>query len=64
MMAVCPECGNKHVVIWPELNPFRRGDEYYCSSNCYEVSVNRDMTKIKQGKYPSINCAIFSRYII
>ena len=48
MMAVCPECGKKHVVTWPELNPFRRGDEYYCSSNCYEVSVNRDMTKIKQ----------------
>lgn len=48
MMAICPECGKRHVVTWPDLNPFKRGDEYYCSSNCYEVSVNRDMTKIKQ----------------
>lgn len=48
MMAICPECGKRHVVTWPELNPFRRGDEYYCSSNCYEVSVNRDLSKIKQ----------------
>lgn len=48
MMAVCPECGKKHVVLWPELNPFRRGDDYYCSPKCYEISVSRDMTKIKQ----------------
>ena len=47
-MAVCPECGKKHVVTWPELNPFRRGDDYYCSPKCYEISVSRDMTKIKQ----------------
>ena len=49
MMAICPECGKRHVVTWPELNPFRRGDEYYCSSNCYEVSVNRDLSKIKEA---------------
>ena len=48
-MAVCPECGKKHVVTWPELNPFRRGDDYYCSPKCYEISVSRDMTKIKQA---------------
>ena len=47
MMAVCPECGKKHVVLWPELSPFRRGDDYYCSPKCYEISVSRDMTKIK-----------------
>ena len=47
-MAVCPECGKKHVVTWPELSPFRRGDDYYCSPKCYEISVSRDMTKIKQ----------------
>ena len=48
MMAVCPECGKRHVVSWPELSPFRRGDDYYCSPKCYEVSVRRDLTKIKQ----------------
>ena len=47
-MAVCPECGKRHVVTWPELSPFRRGDDYYCSPKCYEISVSRDMTKIKQ----------------
>ena len=49
MMAICPECGKRHVVTWPDLNPFKRGDEYYCSSNCYEVSVNRDLSKIKEA---------------
>ena len=48
MMAICPECGKRHVVTWPDLNPFRRGDDYYCSPKCYEISVSRDMTKIKQ----------------
>ena len=49
MMAICPECGKRHVVTWPDLNPFKRGDEYYCSPNCYEVSVNRDLSKIKEA---------------
>ena len=49
MMATCPECGKLHVVTWPELSPFRRGDLYYCSHSCWEISLTRDMTKIKEA---------------
>lgn len=48
MMAICPECGKKHVVMWPEMNPFRRGDLFYCSHGCYSISVARDLNQIKQ----------------
>ena len=48
MMAVCPECGKHHVVTWPELNPFRRGERFYCSHGCWQISVDRDMKQIKE----------------
>lgn len=48
MMATCPECGKRHVVTWPDLNPFRRGDRFYCSHGCWELSVLRDMHQIKE----------------
>lgn len=48
MMAICPECGKKHVVMWPEMNPFRRGDLFYCSHGCWQISVARDLNQIKQ----------------
>ena len=47
MMAECPECGKRHVVVWPDLNPFRRGDLFYCSHDCWAQSLRRDMKFIK-----------------
>ena len=47
MMANCPECGKRHVVTWPELSPFRRGEHYYCSHKCWQISIQRDMKSIK-----------------
>lgn len=47
MMTDCPECGKHHVVTWPEMSPFRRGDLFYCCHECWETSVRRDLKKIK-----------------
>ena len=52
-MRTCPICGKRHVVMWPEFWPYRRGDAYYCSEQCLEVSVYRDlqlMNKVKKRK--------------
>jgi hypothetical protein len=46
MMNVCPECGKRHVVHWPEFWPYRRGKTFYCSRDCEIVSVTRDLTLI------------------
>lgn len=42
MMADCPICGKKFVVHWPELWNRKRGPTYYCSWQCYDVSLTRD----------------------
>lgn len=47
MMERCPECGKRHVVMWPELHPFRRGELFYCSHGCWEISLQRDLKIIK-----------------
>ena len=46
MMNVCPECGKRHVVHWPEFWPYRRDKTFYCSQDCEIVSVTRDLTLI------------------
>jgi len=46
-MNVCPECGKRHVVHWPEFWPYRRDKTFYCSQDCEIVSVTRDLTLIK-----------------
>jgi len=43
MMNVCPECGKRHVVHWPEFWPYRRDKTFYCSQDCEIVSVTRDL---------------------
>jgi hypothetical protein len=48
-MNICPECGKKHVVHWPEFWPYRRYNTYYCSFNCIDVSVTRDLKKLKDA---------------
>lgn len=46
-MNICPECGKRHVVHWPEFWPYRRDKTFYCSQDCEIVSVTRDLTLIK-----------------
>ena len=46
-MEICPECGKRHVVMWPDLDPFRRGSQFYCSHGCWKISLLRDMKTIK-----------------
>lgn len=48
-MNVCPECGKRHVVHWPEFWPYRRYNTYYCSFGCIDVSVTRDLKKLKDA---------------
>ena len=49
MMNICPECGKRHVVHWPEFWPYRRYNTYYCSFGCIDVSVTRDLKKLKDA---------------
>ena len=46
MMAVCPICGTRRVIYWPEHWVYRRGETYYCSENCMMVDQTRDMKLI------------------
>lgn len=43
MMAICPICGKRTVIHWPEHWVYRRGPTYYCSDNCMYVDATRDM---------------------
>lgn len=46
MMTVCPICGTRRVIYWPEHWVYRRGETYYCSENCMMVDQTRDMKLI------------------
>ena len=46
MMTVCPICGTRRVITWPEHWVYRRGKTYYCSENCMMVDETRDMRLI------------------
>lgn len=46
MMTVCPICGTRRVITWPEHWVYRRGETYYCSENCMMVDETRDMKLI------------------
>ena len=46
MMTVCPICGTRRVITWPEHWVYRRGETYYCSENCMMVDETRDMKMI------------------
>ena len=46
MMTVCPICGTRRVITWPDHWVYRRGKTYYCSENCMMVDQTRDMKLI------------------
>jgi len=41
-MITCPICGKLTAIHWPEHWVYRRGETYYCSDQCMDVSRNRD----------------------
>ena len=47
-MKTCPVCGKRHVVMWPEFWPYRRGEVFFCSQNCMDVDYYRTMNTLKQ----------------
>lgn len=46
MITVCPICGKSVVAHWPEFWPYRRSETYYCSQNCYDVSLTKDLNML------------------
>lgn len=46
MITVCPVCSRSVVAHWPEFWPYRRGEAYYCSQNCYDISLTRDLNML------------------
>ena len=49
MMAICPICGKRTVIHWPEHWVYRRGPTYYCSDNCMYVDATRDLQMMHQA---------------
>ena len=47
-MKTCPVCGKLHVVTWPHLFPYRRGEKFYCSYDCMAIDESKDMNLIHQ----------------
>ena len=50
MMKVCPICGKNRVIFWPEHWVYRRGATYYCSEQCLEIDLFRDMKLMDEVK--------------
>ena len=48
MIVNCPICGKLTCIHWPEHWVYRRGETYYCSDQCLDVDMVRDMNLIKQ----------------
>ena len=46
MITACPVCGKSVVAHWPEFWPYRRGEAYYCTQNCYDISLTRDLNTL------------------
>ena len=49
-MKVCPICGKNRVIFWPEHWVYRRGATYYCSEQCLEIDLFRDMKLMDEVK--------------
>ena len=47
-MRTCPVCGKLHVVTWPHLFPYRRGEKFYCCYDCMAIDESKDMNLIHQ----------------
>ena len=43
LKAYCPVCGKFFVTMWREHWIYRRGDTYYCSWNCLDVDITKDL---------------------
>ena len=50
MMNVCPVCGKYHCIHWPEYWVYRRGNTYYCSEMCMDVSIVKDTKQMNIAK--------------
>lgn len=46
MITVCPVCSRSVVAHWPEFWPYRRCEAFYCSQNCYDISLTRDLNML------------------
>ena len=46
MITACAFCGRTIVSHWPEFWPYRRGEAYYCTQNCYDISLTRDLNML------------------
>ena len=58
MMSVCPICGTYRVIYWPEHWVYRRGSTYYCSEQCMNIGLYRDMqllNKVNRRRRKDIN---------
>ena len=42
LFETCPICGKRKVIMWPEFWVYRRGNTFYCSEMCLDVSVVRN----------------------
>ena len=49
-MYVCPICGTRRVICWPEFWVYRRGGSYFCSENCMDISLYRDLQLLNSVK--------------
>ena len=43
MITNCPVCGKLTAIHWPQHWIYRRGDTYYCSWNCLDVDIMKDL---------------------
>ena len=48
MITNCPVCGKLTCIHWPEHWVYRRVSVYYCSENCLQIDLFRDMNMIHQ----------------
>lgn len=62
MIAMCPVCGKKFDVLWPQLYRYRRDGKYLCSYQCmvqYDRKEGKEMTKISpEQKRKAIEIAL------
>ena len=50
LTAHCPICGKLFVTMWQEFWTYRRGATFYCSENCLQIDLNRDLNMLKEAR--------------
>ena len=66
MMVNCPVCGKLTCIHWPEHWIYKRGETYYCSDQCLDVSIVRDtktLTELHRRRKELIKMSDTRRYI-